>query len=97
MGCNLVRRRATWNSGTTDYQWNIYILFVTALLSGWQSMLPNMIPVVASVDQVCVVQDTIILETFNDYFDKLINGLKSAESRAVEFIVVFDLSLILLR
>lgn len=84
-----------WNSGPTDHKRDIYIFLIAALLARWQTVLSDVEAVVATVYQVRIVQDIMLVQYLDNSLHELVNGLKSPESRAVKLIVVFDMGLVL--
>ena len=77
---DLISRFTLRNSGATDNQWNVYVLFVSAFLSRRQSMLSNVITIIGSVNNVCIVQHIMIIEQLDDPLNKFIDSLKGTES-----------------
>lgn len=89
------RDPSLWNSGTTDHKRDIYIFLVAALLARWQTVLSDVEAVVATVYQVRIVQDVMLLEYIDNSLHELVDRLKSPKSQAIKLIVVFDMGLVL--
>ena len=58
-------------------------------------MLPDVIAVIAGVEHVSVAQYIVAIKKPRDIINKLIDWLKGTKSRAVELIIIFDLSVTL--
>ena len=95
MGSYLVTGASFGNPWTTDNQRNINIFFITALFAWWQTVLSNVIAIVTSVEYICVVNDTLLLQSLDNSINQFIDRLKSPKSGAVKVIVIIDLGLIL--
>lgn len=89
------RDPSPWNSGTTDHERDIYILLIAALLSRWQTVLSDVEAVVATVYQVRIVQDVMLLEYLDNSLHELVDRLESPKSQAIKLIVVLDMGLVL--
>lgn len=83
------------NSGTTDHKRNVYIFLIAALLSRWQTVLSDVKAIVATIYQVRIVEDVMLVECLDNSLHELIDGLKSPKSQAIELIVVLDIGLVL--
>lgn len=89
------RDPSLWNSGTTDHKRDIYVFLIAALLARWQTVLSNVEAVVATVYQVRIVQDVMLVEYLDNSLHELVDRLKSPKSQAIKLIVVLDMGLVL--
>lgn len=89
------RDPSLWNSGTTDHKRDIYIFLIAALLARWQTVLSDVEAVVATVYQVRIVQNVMLLEYLDNSLHELVDRLKSPKSQAIKLIVVLDMGLVL--
>lgn len=89
------RDPSLWNSGTTDHKRDIYVFLIAALLARWQTVLSDVEAVVATVYQVRIVQDVMLVEYLDNSLHELVDRLKSPKSQAIKLIVVLDMGLVL--
>lgn len=89
------RDPSRWYSGTTDDKRNIYVFLIATLLARWQTVLSDMEAIVATVYQVRIVQNVMLVECIDNSLHELVDGLKSPKSQAIKLIVVLDKGLVL--
>lgn len=65
------------NARTSDYEGDVNVLFETALLSGVEAVLGNMITIVASVEDIGIIQNSIFGKTSYEAVNNFIDCLES--------------------
>ena len=79
------------------YEGDVYVLFIAARFAWLKPVLTNVESIVTTVEDVCRSHDSVLVQTSHYAIHHLINGLKRAETRTVEMIIVLDVAHILLR
>ena len=49
------------DSGTADDEWDMNVFFESAFFAGVKALLRNVVAVVSGVDDMCVVEDAVLL------------------------------------
>lgn len=78
------------NTRTTNEQGHPNILFEPTGLARRQTVLTNMETIIRSINDVRIIHLTALLQTRHQRLHQLINALQSAQTRAVEMIVILD-------
>lgn len=91
---NTGRDLSPWNSGTTNHERDVYVFLIAARLARWQTVLSYVETIVATVYQVRIVQDVMLVEYRNNSLHELVDGLKSPKSQAIKLIIILDMALV---
>lgn len=78
------------NAGTADDKGDVDVFFKATFFARAETVLADVETVVGGVDDVGVVENPGGFELLDDAFNELIYGLKGAETRAVEVVIVFN-------
>lgn len=84
------------DSGATNEQGDSDVLFKTACLARWESVLADVEPVVRGIYNVGVIQLVAFFQTLNEVIHQLVDSLQGTQARSVEVVVVIDHALVLL-
>lgn len=77
---------------TAHNERNVNVFLETAFLSGLETMLTDVITVVARVENVSVVNDASLVEARNYTLNDIVDCLQSAETVSIEMIIEIDIS-----
>lgn len=80
---------------TADDKRDVDIFFKSAFFSWLQTVLTDVVAIIARVDYVGVVENAVVREPRNDITNDFVYGLQCAETGSVEVIVEVDIGLIL--
>jgi hypothetical protein len=79
--------RYTW---TSDEEWYADVFVEATLLARRQSVLAQVVPIVRTVDDVCLVKYASIFKLLSHLLYNLVDTLKSLETSSVEVIKIRD-------
>jgi hypothetical protein len=82
---------------TAHNQWDIDIFFVSTFLAGLQTVLADVISVIAGVEDIGILKDTMLNQSGDDTINNLIDGLKGSQTITVKAIIEVNVRLVLLR
>ena len=91
MRSDLIRGDSLWDVGSTNDQGHVDIFFVSTFLPGWQPVLANMIPVIARIDDISVIQYAVLFKKAEDVINKLVDCLKCPKAGTIELVVILNL------
>jgi hypothetical protein len=73
-----------------DYKGDMDVFLKTAFLTGVETMLGDVVTVVCRVDDVRIIEDTVVLEFCYNAIDKLVYCLEGLEAGTVKVIVILN-------
>jgi hypothetical protein len=78
------------DAGSPDYKGDVGVFLKSTFLAGVKTVLGDVVAVVCGVDDVRIIEDTVLLELCHNAVNKLVHCLESLEAGTVELIVVLD-------
>jgi hypothetical protein len=78
------------DTGSPDYKRDVDVFLKSTFLAGVKTVLGDVVAVVCGVDDVRIIEDTVLLELCHNAVNKLVHCLESLEAGTVELIVVLD-------
>jgi hypothetical protein len=91
VGCYELGDLTPRHTRAAHYERHVDILLVSALLTGREAVVRDVIAIVGGVKDVGIIQNARLLKLLDDAVDKLIDSLQGAEAAAVVLVVVSNL------
>lgn len=73
-----------------DYQWDVDVFLEPTTFPWWKPMLVDMKSTITCVEDVGVVQNTVLFKSLDDVLDDRIDCLQCSEALAVQVIIARD-------